>query len=278
MGIVSSKTVWATSAAHLNDTTEFSYGTETASEILNDLSHELDNEANELIEKSKHEYQPVTSDAVFIFSLTKEQDLLSQWRAYTDRGMGYSVGFQSRAISKVTFEDKECDLVKCLYKRYEHKQALVAAIESAKALAIQNKQQSGADELESRKLAAEAGPGQPRTIIIHSQMAPSLHLALCCQFLAVVFKEPSFAEENEWRLVAISPKPQPLKFRVGKSTVIPYAEFKFPETSNDLAVIEEVVVGPCPHQELSCRSTKMFLESQGLSIPVRSSRVPYRSW
>jgi hypothetical protein len=262
----------------LNDTTEFSYGTETASEILNELSGELGKEDNELIEKSRHEAQLLNVDNVFICSLTEERDLLSQWRAYTRGGMGYSVGFRSRAISKVTLEDKEFDLVRCLYKRSDQKRALVAAIESAKALAIQNKRQREADELESRKLAAAAGPGQPHRFVLHRQIAPSLYLAWCCQLLAVIFKNPSFAEENEWRLVAVGLKPLQLKYRAGKSMVIPYAEFKFPEASSDLPVIEEVVVGPCPHLEQSCRSTKMLLESQGFSTPVWPSEVPYRSW
>ena len=104
IGIVTSKTVWATSAAYLNDATEFSYGTEIVYEILNDLSYELDKEDNELIEKSRHELQPLNSDSIFVFSLTKERDLLSQWRAYTDGGIGFSIGFQSHAISKFTLE------------------------------------------------------------------------------------------------------------------------------------------------------------------------------
>jgi hypothetical protein len=114
-----------------------------------------------------------------------------------------------------------------------------------------------------------------------------LNAAIGC---AYYFKDASFSEEEEWRLVSPRIDIRELYFRSGKSMMLPYYKLKFPEISSEVP-IAHVVVGPCPHVELARSSIQMLLMREHigvvslvpLGIPsvmpqVLSSKIPYRHW
>ncbi len=95
--------------------------------------------------------------------------------------------------------------------------------------------------------------------------------------LAAVFKNPTFSEEKEWRIVVANRHESPLQHRPGKSFLVPYGAL--PLQIHDEHVIDEVVVGPCPHPDLSIASLKAYLASKLRFAPVvRLSNVPFRFW
>jgi hypothetical protein len=89
---------------------------------------------------------------------------------------------------------------------------------------------------------------------------------------------------NEWRL-AVGPKSyvdKAFNFRPGKSMLIPYYALKVAEGSW-ANKIDEIVVGPCPHPELSRNAVGGLLIRYGATAnrgypKIRSSSIPYRSW
>jgi hypothetical protein len=97
------------------------------------------------------------------------------------------------------------------------------------------------------------------------------------------FKDQSFKEENEWRLIGLGGGRCP-KFREGKSTIVPYVDIEF---DREVPPIKHVYVGPCPNPQLSELSVQSLLRRQNLlteiqpgrwSYDVRNSGVPYRDW
>jgi hypothetical protein len=100
---------------------------------------------------------------------------------------------------------------------------------------------------------------------------------------APALKDPSFFEEKEWRVVSdiVNPVRSPLKFRAGRSMLIPYQEFKLAADRHKMP-ISRIIVGPTPHKDLSTTSLLYFLLNSPNVEPhswtIAPSHVPYRSW
>jgi hypothetical protein len=100
---------------------------------------------------------------------------------------------------------------------------------------------------------------------------------LVCE-IGSFFKQKSFSEEKEWRLVstrAITIRNAATAFRAGRSMIVPY--YKFPLGSR----LDSVIVGPCPHTMAAESAVSMMFFKYGLtrrSRSVRLSSVPFRNW
>jgi hypothetical protein len=86
-------------------------------------------------------------------------------------------------------------------------------------------------------------------------------------------KEPSFAEEREWRLLVIDERTEHVLFRAGPSGPVPYIELTLPEPSP----VREIVIGPAPERELRRRGVEQRLAHRGyLDVGVRESESSLR--
>ena len=85
--------------------------------------------------------------------------------------------------------------------------------------------------------------------------------------------------KNEWRLVLpilldqTTPLKNPPKFRVGKTTLIPYIAHPFAAAT---LPIVDVILGP-GSDENSIFAAQRFLKSHDINLTPRLSKVPYRS-
>ena len=106
-----------------------------------------------------------------------------------------------------------------------------------------------------------------------------LNFALNLLLLAPRFKHPSFKQEDEWRLVSDSTDriPRKIKFREGKSIIVPYIEFSLSNKMSGIP-IKEIMVGPTPHSDLSLNSIGELLTNKGISCHLSKSDVPFRAW
>ncbi len=101
-----------------------------------------------------------------------------------------------------------------------------------------------------------------------------------CLRIAALLKNSSFQEENEWRLVLptlldrTTPMNNPPRFRVGKTTLIPYIAHPF--SANAPLPIVDIILGPAS-DENSVFAAQRFLKSEGLNLTPRLSKVPYRA-
>ena len=92
---------------------------------------------------------------------------------------------------------------------------------------------------------------------------------------APLFKDSSFKEEWEWRIISMNPIN--LTFRQGKSFLVPYLEIDLCDEGEHVKV-KEVVVGPTPHMELAMKACELFLRQHKAESKVTASVIPYCNW
>jgi hypothetical protein len=255
LGIIKSKSLWASSIRHLSDAAEFGYAVDLTREKLNARLKAERGPWNTFYGGALEELDTIGDMTLFVGSFSEEGDSLSQWRAYTPNGIGFSVGFEFEHLKKLA-RPQLFQVMKCVYKDSEHDEILEELIKIA-----------------GRKIAGDG-----------FDEAAVADLIVGLFTYAPAIKHPSFSEEHEWRIVSAIARPllpgsEPVKFRPGKSMLIPYREFKLVD-ENEKLFIPRVVVGPAPHMELSEASLLYLLVTAGLNVSWQISRssVPYRSW
>lgn len=102
-------------------------------------------------------------------------------------------------------------------------------------------------------------------------------------------KDFSFKDEEEWRSIYFSSN-SPVKFKTGKSMLVPYFEVPLAKERNakgkwgPIKILDSVIVGPTPHGNLSKRSVEEMLKANGIKLKpdeingceVKLSKIPYR--
>ena len=284
LGIIKNREVWATEIFYLNDTIEYKYAIDLTSEIIKDRQKLCSEEppaffspTTEPRNKSIVPYFPYRYDKewieynmlndfnrvmrlfekyhVFVFSLSEKGNLLSQWRGYCPHG-GYSIGFNTSAFGKL-MEKKGLRFVKCIYERNDQVKMINNIIDNY-INHIRSKSSKLSDSNDMRvNLITEY---LQRLIVI----APKL-------------KSESFEEEKEWRIVSVNLKETDfIKFREGKSTIIPYIKISIDDSGH--MPIEEVIISPTSHKQLSNNAVKFLLSCKDIkSCSVKLSGISYQS-
>lgn len=185
--------------------------------------------------------------------LSQEDDLLSQWRAYSSNGSGVSIGFDQNcfgvegsglpSLQPIIYTpsaqkqaikgpmDRAIDLVK---------RGAIASVRSRTILAL-----AGRTDDDKRELS-EIDKEFQRTVF---ELFPLLY----------ILKNPAFQEEKEWRSISLILPPNKLfpdtdsegagwhlnhmEFRALVDRIIPYKEFSL-DTTLGRPVIREIVLGP----------------------------------
>jgi hypothetical protein len=97
--------------------------------------------------------------------------------------------------------------------------------------------------------------------------------------LAPFIKDPSFAEEREWRIVSTELQADDplIAVRPSRGILVPYYSFPL-EDAEGVAAIERLWIGPMPHPQLAKRALDRFAALNS-SLPIRQigiSQVPFR--
>ena len=252
LGIIKSKTLWASSILHLNDSAEFNYTLDLARTDVGLKYLGAESGPKRMFFAFALDFLEILKTTpLFVGSFSLNGDLLSQWRAYTQNGIGFSLGFEYDYLRGLA-EAQGFKLLRCNYNRAEHEQAITELIDAS---CLKINPQHDVDVQAIR--------------LFTSQLVN----------IASVLKHPSFAEEKEWRLVSAEPEVDgPVLFRSGKSMVVPYKEFKLAEDGSPLQM-RDLCIGPTPHVEMSKFSIEQLMSRAKTNANiVRSSTVPYRSW
>jgi hypothetical protein len=266
LGILDSKTLWATDAEFLNDAQELRYGRDQLCVSLDDESRRLD--SNPLIESvntevraradmlshaasilrrgQNNQYRDLIEETgIFVTCFCEDGDLLSQWRSYA--AGGYALGFNPSVLLRrfSSLEGIQVDFVKVGYG--------LSAVEAMIPRVLE---------------AVEPEPdASPLTRVFSFYQAARAAV----RGLASI-KHPAFQEEQEWRFIASVGDDWPIHHRIGVPAVVPYISLPMA-----LSALESVTVGPGPDMDLRLRGVQSLLSQHKKVNPiVRSSAAPFR--
>lgn len=256
LGILETDSLWATKVHYLNDSSEYTHALDLATEILRSrIEHEANEHERKRLQCLLEIIPRFVKMNVSVASFCERGDLLSQWRAYGGRSGGYSLGFNTSRLRRQASE-QQWILVKCVYDDQEQRNLVSDVIQEA---------------LET-EFNTEDGYIDP--LVLPKGGNFGVHITR----IAPLLKNKSFREEQEWRLVSRALMAGHMRFRPGRSTMVPFFEFRLGE--KDPSYLESVTVGPGPHMGLAKDATSMLLVRWNMhkQAKVDCSEVPYRNW
>lgn len=266
LGMVKSQKVWASHAYYLNDSKEILHACDVLSQVLSENINNFHGEELEFVKQFEQWLKTFHIDAfhIFIFSLSEERSLLSQWRSYTPHGKGVSLGFSTSVIDHF-LKTPGFKIAKCLYERHEHKELMNGLLEKI----LVTFRQSLPTLNTSNK-----HPTQKYHGFLENFRSDLL------QVLAIV-KHSAFSEEREWRVLSpYFPKytVPAIKFREGASMLMPYIELELPDRNQAALLFDEVILGPSQHEKLSLSALSSYLSNKDVCNKSSISNIPFRVW
>jgi len=307
IGIITTRTLWATHANFLNDTAECQLLSRLLTpqverefseilprlitlgafkpELLDSLSgNTMQTEAEKvtsIILKTIERVSPIyiTSFCMHeVGSPESEHGLLSQWRGY-GRG-GFAVEFDERELDLLTNEENQKHSYQVMATRRVEYENHEAAANLSRFDGIAAAFLKVAFEDKAPNLAA-----RPDIHKILGDRHPQNYIRA---FVDVVpfLKSPRFKEENEYRIVALATRQtvnsseldgrphKQVRFREGAGgTVVPYISLfegigKLP--------IKKIIVGPHRDQENQFNAARLLLDQNGMDVPIVRSDTTLR--
>lgn len=270
-GIVESRTLWASDVRYMNDSAELQY----IVSLLQDCSESYQDHKQFLKRFIDWMIHRITNGhMVFAASFRANGNLLSQWRGYSQIGKGVSIGFKNEDILSLALAN-QFQLGRCIYQREKQLALINSVIETLLSI--------------SPAIDVECSRDESRLDTLFNRIEADMLR------IAALLKHPSFAEEDEWRLVSpviTDYLSEPVYFRESISMLIPFYAFPLVEEAvvkglgedkNTVAQraipIEHVFVGPTPHSTLSLNSIRLYLQKQGVKLGKEISycKIPYRN-
>jgi hypothetical protein len=274
-GILETSTLWATDTTFLNDAQELQFGRADLSTALLARAESLisssgagdvrDHDTEEAsratiiqiaVRYLTSEYdltQPIHTAPVYVTCFCEDGDLLSQWRGYGNGG--FALGLSPQALLQMSLTPEEDPTRDASYKSLQTNLVQVQYGHAAIRPVID-------------QIVADIAP--------HPKAHPGSegwYYAMWNIVLALAgIKHGAFAEEREWRLVALNDSSKGTTFRVGPYGLIPYIAPKL----NLQDALKEIVVGPGAHSDLRALATRRLLDYLGLTATVRVSEAPFR--
>jgi len=264
--IVESKKLFASHAYYLNDSQEITHASALLGDILTRYEGCVDSQETEFLGEFARWLQSIRQEqyGIFIFSLSEQQSLLSQWRSYTPHGKGVSIGFSTAFVNDLLAETG-FRLAKCIYD-YNEQRELVSAL--AEKMFESFRQRKNTLNLTNR-------PKSKQYFSFLDEFRGDL-----LQVFSII-KHHSFQEECEWRIISRyfpSFQDATLHFREGASMLMPYIEIPFPHSQTNKKVFDKVVLGPSQNQNLSMAALSSYLSNQNVCDLTLNCGIPYRKW
>lgn len=246
MGICESRCIWATDVLYMNDASEYVYAQGVIDDVISaySLKHSEFAKYKYIFERNPLD----TNLEVYAACFCERKDLLSQWRAYANRGTGYAIEFSWQSLlrsfpvnrlGRVEYEENTQRNILQQMLKYLHR------------------------DITFRQKAGEQ---------VYSKLAAELMNALL--FVRAFLKSPAFREECEWRIISF-PKSDEREelFRASKNMVLPYCRLPF----GDQFPITKIIIGPTLNPTAAQRSLRRFLNSIEMNtVEIESSPIPLK--
>lgn len=275
--IVQNRSIWLSSLSESNDSMEGHW----ISDILNRLSHKHglpDPIRTRILDPIKHYRKYVDGLGL---CLSRNGDLLSQWRGYAEDGTGFSIGFNEgylTELAEITTERFSIDEV--IYDADMQALALTPAFERIKGYIEEGaygamKYDTLLTSEDEKKAYAEHNK-KLRELSGKADMALG---GLIKKFFH--FKSDAFAEEDEVRLISTTYHPidkndkteDAIRYRHARGKIVPYREIELEKMVHHQA-IDDVVLGPKNRSNLGV--IERFLVSRDFhGASVRISKATY---
>ncbi len=261
-GIIQSSEIWFSNLYFLNDSSEYQLG-------LNLIIKQLETykEGFSVLRSTKYFIEALEKAIIFlrdkqppyILSLTANDNLLSQWRGYTNNGVGVNIGFKSSF-----FIDKKINIFKCIYEPEKQKAIVEKIVSDAIFMFISISDTQGIFKNSEEK---------ELTIYDNAITIAGRHFMKRTSLFCSLIKDQSFYEEDEWRALMYNDE-QP--FFLNKSNYFkPYKKFIIEDLNS---IIEELTIGPNSDKELCFLSIEMLLKKYQIETSkIKSSNIPYRN-
>lgn len=244
VSILQHRKLWLTDLRYLNDKTEFSHGVSRLLAATTNAPHGLfcnpmfAPQAAHVVRTKMEEagQHGVSFDPIYICSLSRAENLLSQWRGYGQ----YAIEFD-----EVLLRQQAPSMLECVYD---------SKIQTNLALgAITDAIQSVSHALDDHGCIGEGGYDALTRLLT----------------LAATFKDEGFAEEREVRLV-FSDDGRDTKFRVRNNILVPYVELPI-----SLDCVKAVHIGPINERELAEISLRDFCSKIENQWQNESANIEY---
>lgn len=248
LGVLETKTLWATHARFLNDAKELDYGLSLIRDILGSYPPaDLVSAVSDHLRASRPAY--------FLACFCAVDDLLSQWRAYSRTATGYTLGFDARYLPAD-------HLVEVLYEPAAQEAAVRSAIDD-------HLKQVGEYPEDYRRFSLQAALLRLAIQFKH----PTFREEREWRLVYCLEDEHSGFDYTSWRAT----------FRATDRFVVPYLEVQLATTPGnwdwDILRLKSVRIGPTADPEEARYAVTWMLWSYGYSdteTSVLSSDTPLR--
>jgi len=272
LGILQTKKLWMTDILYLNDSSEYTHTLELViAEVKERIKQLVSPEGltpTELLQgdfimnRIHHVYEYTENFCnhirydnrikFYVFSLSEEKDDLSQWRSYGPQEGGFCIEYDYNGLLSLMKIPKSYRIEECKYFLEEKQKSIEYILDP-----IPDVFMSDIDVTE--KVIC--------MWIFDQIIKSSSHI-----------KHDSFNKEREHRIIHEGNEGDEIKYRKGKSMIVPYTEFSLVDKDVPLP-ITKIIVGPTAHPELSKLSVESLLQSEKYKgVGVEISKIPYRSW
>jgi len=266
MGIVESRSLWASDIRYMNDSAELKH---TADLIRTEVTkrigagHPRPDLLNQFLDWVIHRI--TNGHMLFAASFRANGNLLSQWRGYSRHGRGVSIGFDPEYILGCA-ERQSFQIGRCIYSCEQQALLISQVVDAVEALAAEN------------GMAARSKQDQDNGC---SYRGVFERIESDLLRIAAILKHPSFREEEEWRVVSpviTDYVGAPVRFREGASMLVPYILFRLNSGENEPIELQHLFLGPTPNKTISMNSLTMYLAKNGIRPPrgISYCQIPFR--
>lgn len=273
-GIISTSKLRFSHVRFLNDPTEGVFGWSTARRLLNEGFADVPELQATLAAANAYGDEFHYNVQYFVFCLSARPDSLSQWRAYGRGGAGYALCFSFDELLYCTGVDpsdydsagsvlpRPCFLLRMLYEDFEQRNAL--GIGAYTMLEFMERLRATQTSTDVHAAAMQRANGLFADYLMRT---------------AISFKDPSFSDESEWRLVVGVPTDGAAEvlFRADGDIIKPFVELALESSVGQLLPITRVMLGPTLKPASSRGALEFFLRRAGYDAVIDGSIVPLQA-
>lgn len=244
MGIFRSSELWATDALYTNDSFEIVHALFILGQHVQSRKKDPANDPlTAMMTIAGQEFYAVVN--TYVVSFCSDGDLLSQWRGYAHPG-GYSLGFDPDVLTSLC--GPHVMLAPVVYNRAEQESKIADLV---------------------KRWDDVFGAADPNDFNEQVIRLGAFSFAQTLSFMAALFKNEGFKEEQEWRLVyrrqglLHEAKPLGIGHRERMGMVAGYARLPLPAVTEKSVPIRNVIVGPADNPNLAMIGVHQFQKSLG---------------